>query len=149
MALTYTRLLQFYKQFGKYYSHQFADFSARTGLSLGEVHILLFLVNNPDCDTARDVAELRGLSKSQVSQAVELLAAEGLLLRTPDNTDRRVIHLSITPSGLPLARECQAIQAACGRRLLAGLSEEQERQLALLLETVLDNGARLAEEGSV
>ena len=60
-----------------------------------------------------------------------------------------MIHLSITPSGLPLARECQAIQAACGRRLLAGLSEEQERQLALLLETVLDNGARLAEEGSV
>lgn len=149
MATNYTRLLQFYKQFGKYYDRQFAAFSARTGLSMREIHVLLFLANNPGYDTARDVAEYRGLAKSQVSQAVELLAAEGLLLRTPDSTDRRVIHLSITPSGLPLARECQAIQAACGRRLLAGLSEEQERQLALLLETVLDNGSRLAEEGSV
>ena len=144
MALTYTRLLQFYKQFGKYYSHQFADFSARTGLSLGEVHILLFLVNNPDCDTARDVAELRGLSKSQVSQAVEHLVREGLLLRTPDRSDRRVVHLSITPEGMPLALECRDIQCACGQRLLAGVTEEQIQQLSLLLETVLENG--LAEE---
>ena len=149
MTLSYTRLLQFYKQFGKFYDRQFADFSARTGLSMREIHVLLFLANNPAYDTARDITELRGLSKSQVSQAVELLAAEGFLLRTPDEADRRVVHLSITPAGLPLARECQTIQTACGQRLLAGLSEEQEQQLALLLGTVLDNGSHLTEEESI
>lgn len=149
MAFSYTRLLQFHKQFGKYYDRQFADFSARTGLAMREIHVLLFLLNNSDCDTARDITELRGLSKSQVSQAVELLAAEGFLLRTPDATDRRVVHLSITPAGLPLARECRDIQAVCGQRLLAGLSEEQRQQFALLLETVLDNGSHLAEEASL
>lgn len=146
MAPNYTRLLQFYKQFGKYYSRQFTDFSARTGLSLREIHILLFLINNPSYDTARDVAELRGLSKSQVSQAVENLVQEGLLLRTPDGSDRRVVHLSITPAGMPLALECRDIQCACGQQLLAGLTEEQIQQLSLLLETVLENGSRLAEE---
>jgi len=110
---------------------------------------LLFLANNPDYDTARDVTELRGLSKSQVSQAVELLVSRGLLLRTPDETDRRVIHLTITPEGLPLVQECQSIQSACGRQLLAGLTPEQEKLLHTLLETVLRNGARLAEEASV
>ena len=149
MALSYTRLLQFYKQFGKFYDRQFGDFSARTGLSMREIHVLLFLANNPGYDTARDISELRGLSKSQVSQAVELLAVEGFLLRTPDEADRRVVHLSITPAGLPLARECQTIQTACGQRLLAGLSEEQEQQLALLLGTVLDNGSHLTEEESI
>ena len=149
MTLSYTRLLQFYKQFGKFYDRQFAGFSSRTGLSMREIHVLLFLANNPGYDTARDISELRGLSKSQVSQAVELLAAEGFLLRTPDEADRRVVHLSITPAGLPLARECQTIQAACGQRLLAGLSEEQVRQLALLLGTVLDNGSHLTEEESI
>ncbi len=149
MTLSYTRLLQFYKQFGKFYDRQFGDFSARTGLSMREIHVLLFLANNPGYDTARDISELRGLSKSQVSQAVELLAAEGFLLRTPDEADRRVVHLSITPAGLPLARECQTIQAACGQRLLAGLSEEQVWQLALLLGTVLDNGSHLTEEESI
>ena len=149
MTLSYTRLLQFYKQFGKFYARQSSDFSARTGLSMREIHVLLFLANNPGYDTARDISELRGLSKSQVSQAVELLAAEGFLLRTPDEADRRVVHLSITPAGLPLARECQTIQTACGQRLLAGLSEEQEQQLALLLGTVLDNGSHLTEEESI
>lgn len=149
MSIPYTRLLQFSQQLEKFYAHQFSPLLARTGLSMREVHVLLFLANNPDYDTARDVTELRGLSKSQVSQAVELLVSRGLLLRAPDGTDRRVIHLAITPEGLPLARECQAIQAACGRQLLAGLTPEQEDLLHNLLETVLRNGARLAEEASL
>ena len=131
------------------YSAQLDAVGREFGLARVELDILLFLANNPGYDTARDISELRGLSKSQVSQAVELLAAEGFLRRTPDKADRRVVHLSITPAGLPLARDCQAIQTACGQRLLAGLSEEQERQLALLLGTVLDNGAHLSEEESI
>ena len=75
MSTQYTRLLQFSRQFGKFYAYQFAPFLERTGLSMREVHVLLFLANNPECDTARDVSEYRGISKSQVSQAVELLAA--------------------------------------------------------------------------
>lgn len=149
MSINYTRMLQFSQQLGKFYTHQFSPFLERTGLSIREVHVLLFLANNPDYDTARDVTEYRGISKSQVSQAVELLAGEGLLCRKPDGADRRVVHLSITPEGLPLARECQAIQAACGRQLLEGLTPEQEALLHTLFETVLRNGARLAEEASV
>ena len=146
MSTNYTRLLQFSQQFGKFYACQFTPLLERTGLTMREVHVLLFLANNPDYDTARDVTLYRGMSKSQVSQAVELLCAEGLLQRTPDGTDRRMVHLSITPEGRPLARECQGLQEHCGARLLDGLSLKQVGQLRELLETVLDNGARLAEE---
>ena len=146
MSTNYTRLLQFSQQFGKFYACQFTPLLERTGLTMREVHVLLFLANNPGYDTARDVTLYRGMSKSQVSQAVELLCAEGLLQRTPDGTDRRMVHLSITPEGRPLARECQGLQEHCGARLLDGLSPEQVCQLRELLETVLDNGARLAEE---
>lgn len=148
MSISYTRLLQFSQQFGKFYAYQFAPLLKRTGLTMREVHVLLFLANNPEYDTARDVTLCRGMSKSQVSQAVELLWADGLLQRTPDETDRRIVHLSITPAGWPLARECQALQEGCGARLLDGLAPEQIRQLRELLDTVLDNGAHLAEEAS-
>ena len=148
MPISYTRLLQFSQQFGKFYAHQFAPLLEQTGLTMREVHVLLFLANNPDYDTARDVTLYRGMSKSQVSQAVDLLCAQGLLQRTPDGADRRMVHLSITPAGRPLARECQALQERCGARLLDGLAPEQVRQLRELLETVLDNGAHLAEEAS-
>lgn len=149
MQIQSTRLLQFSKQFKKFYAHQFLSVLERTGLSMREVDVMLFLANNPDYDTARDITEFRGLSKSQVSQAVDLLAAEGLLLRTPDLADRRVIHLSITEDGAPLAGEMLAVQAQCVQKLLSGLTEAQVAQLSATLETVLDNGMRLAEEASV
>lgn len=146
MPTVTTRLLLFSRQFERFYEHQFTPLLERAGLTMREIHVLLFLANNPGYDTARDVAEYRGLVKSQVSQAVDLLAARGLLRRTPDRADRRVIHLDITEAGTPLAREAQAIQASCGRRLLANFSPEDEAQFRRLLETVLENGGHLMEE---
>ena len=149
MQISSTRLLQFSQQFKKFYAHQFLPLLKESGLSMREMDVLLFLANNPNFDTARDITEFRGLSKSQVSQAVDLLAAEGLLLRTPDTDDRRVVHLSVTPEGMPLARKAQSVQTACGDQLFAGLTPEQEQLLHTALETVLVNASRLAEEATL
>lgn len=146
MPTVTTRLLLFSKQFERFYEHQFTPLLERWSLSMREVHVLLFLANNPGYDTARDVTEYRGLAKSQVSQAVDLLADRGLLRRVPDRGDRRIVHLAITEAGAPLAREAQSIQAGSGRRLLRGLSPEEESRFRRLLETVLENGAHLMEE---
>ena len=146
--LTIAQLTRLPRTFGKYYDRQFRPLLERTGLSMRELHILLFLANHPGQDTARDVTELRGLAKSQVSQGVEVLTGRGLLARRADGEDRRVIHLDITDLGRPLAREAQAIQAACGRRLLAGLTEEERTVFLNLLEKVLeDSGQWVTENG--
>ncbi len=145
MEISTTRMLQFSQQLKKFYIRQFTPLVRKSGLSMRELDVLLFLANNPDYDTARDITEFRALAKSQVSQAVELLAAEGLLQRTPDVNDRRVIHLSITPEGAPVAKEAQEIQTRCGRQLFAGLTPEQLLQLRTILEVVLHNGEHLEE----
>ena len=149
MQIQSTRLLQFSRQFKKFYTSQFIPIMEKTGLSMREVEVMLFLANTPEYDTARDITEFRGLSKSQVSQAVDLLVAEGLLLRTPDQADRRVIHLSITEAATPLTKELLSVQTHCIQQLLTGLTEEQTTQLSMTLETVLSNGLRLAEETSL
>lgn len=138
MGLSVAQLTQFNQQFGKYYVRQFAAVLARTGLTMRDIRVLLFLANNPALDTARDVAECRGIPKSQVSQAVEVLVGRGLLERRPDRTDRRVVRLRITEAGAPLAREAQEIQAACGARLLECLAETEREQFLDLLEKVLE-----------
>ncbi|WP_295763186.1 MarR family winged helix-turn-helix transcriptional regulator [uncultured Oscillibacter sp.] len=135
--ITISQLTRLPQRFRRYYDRRFLPLLERTGLSMREVHVLLFLANHPGQDTARDVAELRGLAKSQVSQAVEVLTGRGILARRADGEDRRIVHLDITEAGRPLAREAQAIQAACGRRLLAGLSEEEQAVFLDLLERVL------------
>ena len=144
--LTIAQLTRLPRTFGKYYDRQFLPLLERTGLSMRELHILLFLANHPGQDTARDVTELRGLAKSQVSQAVEVLTDRGLLARRADGEDRRVIHLEITGQGAPLAREAQAIQCACGKRLLAGLTEEEQAVFLDLLERVLRKTEELSME---
>ncbi len=135
--ITIAQLTRLPRRFSKYYDRQFLPLLERTGLSVREIHVLLFLANHPGQDTARDVTELRGIAKSQVSQSVEVLTARGLLARRADGEDRRIIHLEITGKGAPLAREAQAVQAACGRRMLAGLTEEDRTVFLNLLERVL------------
>ena len=99
--ITIAQLTRLPRRFLKYYDQQFLPLLEKTGLSMREVHVLLFLANHPGQDTARDVTELRGLAKSQVSQAVEVLTDRGLLARRADGEDRRIIHLEITWPGRP------------------------------------------------
>ena len=136
MAESLTRLLRIFRGFHRYYSQAFGPLQQRTGLALREVQVLLFLANHPGQDTARDVVELRGLPKSQVSQAVEILVGRGFLQRRPDREDRRVIHLAITEAGAPLAREAQDIQADCWQRIFSGLTEAERHTLDTLLDRV-------------
>ena len=144
--ISIVQLTRLPRKFARYYDHQFLPLLERWKLSMREIHVLLFLANHPGQDTARDVTEHRGLAKSQVSQAVEVLADRGYLSRRADGEDRRIIHLDITPAGRPLAREAQAIQAACGRHLLEGLTEAERTVFLDLLERVLARTEELTEK---
>lgn len=60
VAITSSQLLWASRQFKRYYEGHFSALLEREGLTMRELYVLLFLVNNPDRDTARDVVELRG-----------------------------------------------------------------------------------------
>ena len=46
-----------------------------------------------------EVAEALGLSRPGVTSTVSRLVADGLVLRERDDTDRRVLHATLTPAG--------------------------------------------------
>ena len=149
MAVSSTQLLRVIQQFRRYYDRHFSELLSRTELSMREMHVVLFLANHPAHDTARDVTELRGLAKSQVSAAVDLLAARELLRRQPDKADRRVIHLALTDAGAALAREGQKLQSTCLDALFAGLTQSEAERFQELLEKVLTSAeVRLKEGGN-
>ena len=148
MAVNSTLLLRVIRQFRRYYDRQFEDLLAPAGISMREMHVVLFLANNPDCDTARYVAELRGLAKSQVSAAVDLLAERGFLCRRPDRTDRRVVHLALTDRGAALALAGRKIQSACLDTLFSGLTRAEAEQFQTLLEKVLSGAETQLKEGA-
>ncbi len=46
-----------------------------------------------------DIAEARQISRSAVSQAVDMLVEKGLITRAEEKGDRRFVHLALTPDG--------------------------------------------------
>lgn len=67
------------------------------GFTRNEVDVLLFLSNNRDYNTARDIVRYRLISKSLVSKSLENLVSKGYIESRPDSTDRRYVRLYLTP----------------------------------------------------
>ena len=60
-----------------------------TGLPPMAVDILMFIANNPESSTAKDVCQCRGFKSGIVSVHVDRLVNEGLLVRQDVPGDRR------------------------------------------------------------
>lgn len=97
----------------------------------GHHHYLLR--NNPNVDTAADIAELRMLSKGQVSQAVESLVRKGLVRRQPDASDRRRIHLLLCEKSIPVTDSIDAIQRQFLAGIFDGFSENEMECFAVFM----------------
>ena len=80
--------------------------------------ILMFLANNPDCTTARDIVEIRKIKANLVSVNVDRLVQEGYLERRAVACDRRKTQLLCTGKADPIIRRGRAVQNAFFKRLL-------------------------------
>ena len=94
-------------------------------LTLIEAKVISFLHNNPGKDTAADIAELRMLQKSNVSQAVEILFQKSMISREQDKSDRRKIHLSLTPNSAPIVRSIDDLWEKFKKEIFMGISHEE------------------------
>lgn len=70
------------------------------GLQPVHLHILSYLANcNRFSDTPAHLTEFLGATKGTVSQSLQVLDRHGLIGRTREATDRRVVHLALTDQG--------------------------------------------------
>lgn len=82
---------QFYalsRQLQNAYAAQMRPLCEETGMAQTAIDILLFLHNNPGCDTARDICTYRQLKPALVSLYVENLVQSGHLRRESVPEDR-------------------------------------------------------------
>jgi DNA-binding MarR family transcriptional regulator len=82
------------------------------------------------------VAAARNISRSAVSQAVDVLVNKRLLTRTQDSEDRRHTQLALTPAGNSMLDAIFKDTRAWIRPKLAALSERE-------LETIVEAMASL------
>ena len=114
-----------------------------TGMAQTAIDILLFLHNNPGCDTARDICTYRQLKPALVSLYVENLVQSGHLRRESVPEDRRKSRLILTAQALPVVQKGLAVQTAFTARMLEGLSDEDLAAGQRCLAVINQNIARL------
>lgn len=136
---TITALLNNIRRIMKLYDRFLKPVCDSYGLQPIEATIISFLYNNPSVDTAADIAELRMLSKSNVSKAVESLIQKSLLQRRQDADDRRRIHLSLTSSATPITGEIELAREAFREKVFAGFSQQEREQFLDLNERIAQN----------
>lgn len=118
------------------------------GLSRLEIIIISFLHNNPDHDTVAEIAYMRMLSKGNVSRAADSLIRRGLLDRIPDQTDRRWVHLKLTPEAAPIVSQIAQARLDFQQLAFEGFTSEEMTHFESLNHRLTDNICRNFERSS-
>ena len=104
--------------------------------------ILMFLGNNPQYHTARDIVKIRNIKANLVSINVDKLVKEGYLRREEIKGDRRKTKLLCTTKAKPVIKEGQQLQQQFADRLFEHTTKEEKEIFINVMKTMdknLDN----------
>jgi DNA-binding MarR family transcriptional regulator len=110
-----------------------------------ELDVLFFLYSYKSYDTARDIANHKCLSKSHVSNAIEILTEREYLQAIPDECDRRYVHLIITKQAKPILEELGSLWSSLHMAVYQDISTEERLLLTQVMKKVISNINNLME----
>lgn len=108
--------------------------------------ILMFLANNPEYKTARDIVEIRGIKANLVSVNVDKLVKEGYLTRRSVEGDRRKIELHYTEQALPIVEKGRKLQKNFEQALFQDTDEADRNGFFRTMESIEENLEHLSHE---
>ena len=104
--------------------------------------ILMFLANNPEYSTARDIVEIRKIKANLVSINVDKLVQEGFLERQSIANDRRKTKLICTEKAQPIIDKGHKLQENFIEKLFENIDENSREIFKRTIENIeinLDN----------
>lgn len=109
------------------------------GLSAAKLWALKPLIEADDNLGVTQLADCMGSGKSNATQIIDRMEAEGLVRRVPNPDDRRSILLEVTEEGLARYQTGIDLHRQTAQRMLSQLSEAQRSQFAAFLEMIRDS----------
>lgn len=140
-------LFDFANKFIEAYHIALLPLCKELGLPPMALDILLFMANNTDHATAKDVCIVRGFKTGIVSVHIERLVQEGLIERVTVVGDRRKIKLITTEKAIPIIEKGRAKQLQFGSTLINGVNEEDFAVWKRVLETIDSNVEGIRKNG--
>lgn len=107
--------------------------------------ILMFLSNNPELCTAKEISRHRGFKENILSVNINKLVREGYLERFAVEGDRRKVRLVCTPKAQPIIERGRRRQDKFNRMIWEGLTEDELEICRRCLEVVGRNAWRIKQ----
>lgn len=134
-------------QFGVFYhqSHQYMKKSLKDlKISSIEQPIVLFLISKYQPLLQKELAQLLNVQPATVSVHLKHLEKEGYICRKTGQKDKRELYVSLTENGQNLLEEAYQKVLILSHEITDSLSEEEVRQLQMLITKML---MKIKEEG--
>jgi DNA-binding MarR family transcriptional regulator len=114
------------------------------GASLAQLKLLSFIQRSGSVRSI-DISDALGHSPRTVTEAVDGLERDGLVLRKPDPTDRRAKWISLTEAGRAVIRAVDPCRLAFTSQIFDALTPADQHDMLRLLEAL---NRRLIEMGA-
>ncbi|MES2032770.1 MAG: MarR family transcriptional regulator [Pseudomonadota bacterium] len=108
------------------------------GLTLTTWRALLMVSRMEPC-TMNGLARMSIVERTTLTRAIDHLVENGLVERSTPPEDRRQVRLCLTAKGAETYDAAMTVMMPLNRMSVAGLNEEQLRQMSRGLATVVDN----------
>lgn len=118
----------------------------QNGLTQMEYDILMYLSENPDCNTAAEMIRVRKYTKSHVSSALKLLRLKGFVRHGEGDHRRRNVRIRLTEKANGIIQAGQEAQRRFAAALFRGFSEDERENCIRFFERLSEN-AFAAEAG--
>ena len=117
---------------------QIETLMAGWGLTGRQIDILEILLVNAAGLSPAELSDEAGVSRSGMTRTLDLLERRGCTRRTPHPTDRRMLKVSLTPTGREFIEQRIPARLRLPQRAVAALSEDERKTLVRGYRKVLD-----------
>ncbi len=105
--------------------------------------IVMFLANNPEACTAKEISRSRGFKENILSVNINKLVSEGYLERSSMEGDRRKVRLECTQKARPIIERGRRLQEKFFLEIREGIPQEDLEICQRCLDIVGKNARRI------
>lgn len=123
----------------------FIRFAKESGLSMSQLGALFHLHHKGSAGVT-DLGDHLGVTNAAVSQMIERLVQQELILRSEDPTDRRAKQIVLAAKGLQVFQDSVHARLDWLDDLVQTLSAEEKEQITKALKILIDRAKQLEQQ---
>jgi DNA-binding MarR family transcriptional regulator len=120
------------------------SYARECGLSMPQMGAL-FQIDRRGESGVTDLGDDLGVTSSAASQMLERLVQQGLILRSPDPSDRRVKQITLTARGRQVLQESIRARQGWLSDLAETLSDSEKEEIITALNILIDKATHLKQ----